>query len=530
MILSYKQNPESAPKYDVIIIGSGMSALTTGALLSKKGQKVLLLEKHYTPGGFTHIFKRKDYEWDVGIHYVGQVQNPRSAMKKIFDYISEGKMQWEDMGEIYDRIIIGEQQYDFKKGLKNFKASMKSYFPGEEAAIDKYIELVFATTKAGRNYMMEKALPPLVSKIIGPFLKKPLYKYSDKTTYEVLRSITDNEELIKVLTGQYGDYGLPPKESSFYMHAILVSHYFGGGSFPVGGSASIVKSIAPVIGKAGGLILTNASVKKVIVNNGIAQGVEMEDGKQILSDKVVSSTGIINTFKNLLPEDTAKKFRLDRYLQNVRPSVAHIALYIGLHGTPDELRLPKTNFWIYPSDCDHDTCIERYLKDPEKEFPLVYISFPAAKDPTWNDRYPGKSTIEIITLAPYELFARWEDTRWMKRGSEYEALKEKFSQRLLEALYKQLPHLKGKVDYYELSTPLSTRHFVNYEKGEIYGIDHSPQRFRQDFLKPRTPVKNFYLTGQDIVSCGIGGALFSGVLTATAMTGTNFINKIMKGK
>jgi all-trans-retinol 13,14-reductase len=107
-------------------------------------------------------------------------------------------------------------------------------------------------------------------------------------------------------------------------------------------------------------------------------------------------------------------------------------------------------------------------------------------------------------------------------------LKEKIAQRLLAELYKQQPQLEGSIEHYELSTPLTTQHFVNYEKGEIYGLDATPERFRQDFLKPRTPIKNFYLTGQDIVTCGVAAALFSGVLTATAMTGKNVMKKVMK--
>jgi len=91
------------------------------------------------------------------------------------------------------------------------------------------------------------------------------------------------------------------------------------------------------------------------------------------------------------------------------------------------------------------------------------------------------------------------------------------------------PHVKNKIQHKELSTPLSTSFFTRYEKGEIYGVDHSPSRFRQKFLQPRTPIKNFYLTGQDTVTAGIGGALFSGLLTASAMTGTNFMKKITQG-
>ena len=118
----------------------------------------------------------------------------------------------------------------------------------------------------------------------------------------------------------------------------------------------------------------------------------------------------------------------------------------------------------------------------------------------------------------------------MKRGKKYEELKEKMSQRLLETLYNQLPHLKGKIDHYELSTPLTTQNFMNYKEGEIYGIDHTPQRFRQKFLQPRTPIKNFYLTGQDIISAGVGGALFSGVVTASAMEGKNLVKMVYRAK
>ncbi|CAL2059282.1 NAD(P)/FAD-dependent oxidoreductase [Tenacibaculum sp. 190524A05c] len=526
MVQSYKKKPKLQEQYDTIVIGSGMGGLATAAILAKEGQKVLVLERHYTPGGFTHIFKRKGYEWDVGIHYIGDVQRENSILKKIFDYVSNDQLNWEDMGEVYDRIIIGDKQYDFVKGVKNFKAKMISYFPEEEKAINTYIKLVFEAVKTSKNYYISKTISPLLNTLIGGFFKKPFYKYSDKTTYEVLKSLTNNEELIKVLTGQYGDYGLPPKQSSFSMHASVARHYFGGGSFPVGGSSQIVNTISPVISDAGGTILTNAEVDEVIVKGNKAIGVKMLDGKEIFARNIVSNAGIITTYTKLLPQQTVQKHKLFDNLQKVKPSVAHVSLYIGLDGSPEELEIPKTNYWIYPDKIDHDTCVQNYLEDLSQPFPVVYLSFPSAKDPDWSNRYPGKSSIDIITLIPYETFEKWSDTSWKKRGDEYEKIKEEIAQRLLAELYKQLPQVEGKVSYYELSTPLTTKHFVNYQKGEIYGLDHSPERYRQPFLKPKTPIKNFYLTGQDIVTAGIGGALFSGVLSAIAVTGKNILKKI----
>ena len=114
-----------------------MGSLSTAALLSKEGKKVLVLERHYVAGGFTHVFKRKGYEWDVGIHYIGEVQNKYSPIRKMFDYISNNKIEWEDMGEVYDKIIIGEKTYEFVKGVENFKSKMKTYFPTEGLAIDR---------------------------------------------------------------------------------------------------------------------------------------------------------------------------------------------------------------------------------------------------------------------------------------------------------------------------------------------------------------------------------------------------------
>ena len=209
-------------------------------------------------------------------------------------------------------------------------------------------------------------------------------------------------------------------------------------------------------------------------------------------------------------------------------SFGHLSLYIGLKHTAEELNLPKANYWIYPNGTNHDKAIADFLEDYNNEFPVVYISFPAAKNPKFLEKYPGRSTIEIITVAKYEWFKEWENTKWKKRGDEYDVLKEKLAQRLLEHLYKYEPQLRGKIDLYELSTPITTKHFCNYINGEIYGLDHPPERFTKEFLKPKTPIKNLFLTGQDIVTVGIGGALMSGVLTASAITKSNLISEIVK--
>ncbi|MDB2571310.1 hypothetical protein N9X82_02420 [Polaribacter sp.] len=331
-----------------------------------------------------------------------------------------------------------------------------------------------------------------------------------------------------MLSAQYGDYGLPPKQSSFVMHAAVARHYFSGGSFPIGGSSRIATTVDKVIENAGGTILISAEVDEVIIDKNKATGVKMKDGKIFSVKNIISGAGIMTTYDKLLPKQIVGKHQLKEQLKKVKRSVSHACLYIGLKGSPEELKLPKTNYWIYPDKIDHDTAVDNYVKDLKSYFPVVYISFPFAKDPDWSNRYPGKSTIDIITLLPYEPFDKWKNSNWMKRDESYTAMKEKIAQRLLNELYKQLPHLEGKIEHYELSTPLTTKHFINYQEGEIYGLDHTPKRFRQRFLKPKTPIKNFYLTGQDIVTAGVAAALFSGVITTAAITRKNIIKKVMQ--
>ena len=527
MIQSYKQKHDTSEHFDVIFIGSGMGCQAAAAVLAKAGKRVLVLERHYTAGGYTHVFKRRGYEWDVGIHYIGEVSRENSVLRKLFDYITNNQLMWADMGEVYDRIVIGDKTYDFRKGVSNFKDQMKAYFPKEADAIDRYVELLFQVSKLSRDFYTEKALPKLMQQVMGKRYRKNYLEYATRTTLSVLQELTQDQELIKVLTGQYGDYGLPPGQSSFVMHATVAKHYLHGGAFPIGGSSQIVENVAPVIAKKGGKFLTNAEVTEIVVENNAAKGVKLADGMVFTADQIVSGTGVFNTYGKLIPEPLVQKHGFAQWVEKVKPSAAHVCLYLGLNGTAEELKLPKANYWLYPGDLGHDEAVERYARDSNAPFPVVYISFPSAKDPSWEERYPGKSTIDIITVMPYELFEEWESTRWKKRSEAYEAQKEALARRLLEALYEKVPQVKGKIDHYELSTPVTTRHFMNYDKGELYGLDHDPSRYEQRFLQPRTPIKNFFLTGQDVVTAGIGGALFAGYLTASAMTGKNYVKKAM---
>ena len=504
-----------APEYDALVIGSGMGGLSTAALLSDLGWKVCVLEQHYTAGGYTHSYERQGYEWDVGVHYIGDV-GANTRTRRMFDYLTDGQLQWAPMDDEYDRFYIGEKVFKAMAGKAEFRDNLVGQFPAEEHAIDRYMELLSQVGGAISTFAMARVLKPWQKTIAKPYLKWKTPDFIFRNTYAVLSEVTEDQDLIAVICGQWGDMGLPPRQSVFMVHAMIARHYLYGGFYPIGGSWKIAEYIIPKIQAAGGEVFTYANAEQIVVDEGKVYGVRMSDGHVIECPVVISSAGVDNTFGHLLPAELVRSKGYKLSMREVRPSVGHLCLYIGVQNTAEELGLPKTNFWIYPHN-DYDKAVADFRADPAAPFPVVYVSFPSAKDPEYLDRHPGTATIEIVAPAPYEQFERWKGSTWGKRGEDYESLKAELSERLLQHLYDKLPQLDGKIDYHELSTPLSTEWFSAYRHGELYGLDHTPERLQQDWLTPRTRIPGLWLTGQDILTCGVTGAMMCGLLTASEM-------------
>jgi len=503
--------------WDAIVIGSGIGGLTTALLLGDATRKrVLVLERHYTAGGFTHTFRRPGYEWDVGVHYVGMAR-AGTQMDRMFRRVFGDGVAWESMGDVYDTIVIGDRRYEYVAGRERWRARMHEYFPGETAAIDTYLARLKETVGASSLFWAEKAVPDLVARLGGWAMRARFARHAAQTTRAVLESITRNQELIAVLTAQWGDYGLPPAESSFGMHAILATHYLGGAAYPAGGARTMAAAVIPRIEANGGAVLVDADVASIIVERGKAVGVRTAEGREFRAPAVISDTGLATTMR-LLPRDAPRRTVLDAALSRMKSSAAHVCLYVGLKATEAEIGLTRSNLWVYP-DADFEGALDRFAADPASPLPLAYISFPSAKDPTFASRFPGRSTIEVLTLGRYEWFTDWERGPWRRRGDDYESLKAQWRDRLLDVLYRHVPQVRGRVDVAEVSTPLSTRHFTNYARGEIYGLAHDPARFGERALKPKTPVPGLWLTGQDVCTCGIGGAIGGGYIAASALAG-----------
>jgi len=548
-VLKRRFRPNLVPKsLDAIVIGSGMGGLTCASLLAKAGKKVMVLEQHDLIGGCTHAFENKGFEFDIGIHYIGNMEKG-SLNRTLSDFITDGQLNWLPLEDNFDSAVFYEgdseksKEYEIVKNKKAYMQKLFEQFPDEKEAIKKYFKMLSKAKEAGGLYFVSKILPIFLLKLICKLnLHKILFRgyneVSTQTLQEVLDKITTNEKLKAVVSYCFGDYGTAPSQTAFLMHAFLVNHFVRtGGFYPEGGASEIAYRMIPTIEAAGGAVFAGVRVKEILTEDGNAWGIRIEkfDSMEIRAPTIISDAGMLNTYKNLLPERLSNAYGLSTVANNWKPGHACFQIMVGLDATPEELNLPAKNFWVFTSynpEKEMTTYLAKSCEDAAvSDFPLLFVSFPYAKDPISRSRYPGKSTCVVVSFSKYEWFADWENNQCKRRGQEYEEVKEAFADQAWSQVVKLFPQLKDKVVHMEAGSPITHNYYINSTRGEIYGIDHTKDRFEFENaikLRPETPIKNLYLTGQDVFTCGFIGSAFGGLITASKVLDRYLIVDLVK--
>jgi len=535
---------------DAIIIGSGIGGMCTGAIMSKVGKRVLVLEQHDQAGGCCHSFLDKGYEWDVGIHYIGEMGH-QTLNKTLLDQIADGQIEWAPLEDNFDIVHIGyddktSRQYPVTTGLEPWRSLLKKQFPDEEKAINTYFDMLKTTSKSSTIHGALKLMPlwlvkiVLTSGVLRLFtnLFKPEYT---KCLLDVVTGITSNKDLQTVFMYCWGDYGCPPSKSNFTMQALLNRHFMRAGAhYPVGGASEIAYNIIPVIERAGGRVLVRVNVTNIITKNGKACGVRVTKGsetQEIFAPMIISSAGLYNTFERLLPKEVASKSYYSQICADLKPGIGAMNVFLGLNASAEELGLKRQNIWAFNNnniDYEGQKYFDLEVEDAmDAEVPLLFISFPSVKDPEW-EKHPGrkdKTTCAIVTLANWDWFKKWEERQVKKRGDDYDEIKDSIGHKMIEQTCKLFPQIRDKIDVTEIASPVTNKYYIAQPHGEIYGLDHSMQRFDPMMvakLRPETDVPGLFLTGQDILSCGFTGALFAGVISSQAALGRNVMGDLVK--
>lgn len=510
-----------ADAYDAIVIGAGVGGLVAAATLAKLGRRVLVLEQHYAPGGYIQTFRRTHWTWDVGLHLVGEVTTERE-FGRLLAYLTDGRLQWRPIGERYDRYAWPDGfTFEYPGTEEAYVAALTDAFPAERRAIERWTRMCREGYAALLPYLKAKALPVSLERLAQAVLGRRLRsEVLGRTTASVFDELTADPRLKAVLAGQWFYWGTPPSTSSFAINAIAVGHLLaGGGYYPVGGAAAVVEELARTIAAAGGWIQIRADVEQVVVEGGRAVGVQVrgrrgQPATVIRAERVISAVGAYATAERLLPDGHRAAPWASR-IRALEPNLAYVSLFLGFRGDIRKAGASPMNLGFY------DTWdIERawQIGGPGEvgRSPFLWVCFNSLKDATHDPGPEEHYSGEVMCFAPWALFERWRGSRWQHRGEDYEALKEALKEALLAQLLEKMPALAPYVVRTELSTPLSAEHFVRAPRGSAYGLHHTAERFLTAELRPRTPIRNLYLAGNELVVLGVMGAAFGGLLAAAA--------------
>ncbi len=513
--------------WDAVVIGSGVGGLSAAVLLaSRGGMRVLVVERHYATGGFTQTFRRRRDEFEVGVHYIGEVGRTASPLRRVFDRLTEKRLAWAPFGPIHDRVLYDGEEVLFGDDEAFTREQLVRYSPGEASVVDRYLTDVRACAREAPPFLLNRSKPiPLHADV-----KLPFHRFSDVTTAEYLDGIGASRRLQELLTYSFANHGTTPEKSSFAAHAVATGHYLDGASFPVGGGGAIAREMIATLGHHGGVVLTRASVEEIRVRDGRVAGVTLEDGSEIDANLVVSDAGLAATAGGLLGEGVEGADSMREVARRLGPTLPHCALYLGLSKSPSALGLDRANIWqtsVPPSEALG--AMERWIRGEVSAPSGFFLSKSCASDPTWDGRSPGRASVVALMAVPWAPFAPWADLTRGRRGADYEALKARLTREALAAVKQALPTIADAVDHVELSTPVTTRTFGAHPHGETAGLCHSPLRFRLASTA-RTPIRGLVLAGQDAWLSGVGGAVFGGVAAASYVLRRDLTRELIIGR
>ena len=499
-------------EFDSIIIGSGAGGLATALCLSRAGQKVLVLEQHSVPGGWCHSFTLNGQRFSPGVHYIGLLDEGQSTNDLYKGLGVANDIVFFRMNtKAYDHCIINGKKFDFPAGIENLEKNLIQHFPKEEKNIKEYLSLV---KKVSDELQLIPKLKGFWQNITVPFRTKHFGKFALFSLKRVVNWHVKDPVLKAVLNAQCGDHGLPPNRASFPVHCSVMNHYFEGGFYPMGGGGGIVKAMTNKIKSYGGVVRTQKSVAKILIENKKAFGVELTSGEKIFAKNIISNADPSTTYLKLIGKENISK-KLTQKLEKTKYSVTSLILFLTLDLDVTQYGIDSGNIWNFKDENvdDHFETLMNGNVTQGEEFPAFFMSCTTIKDPvSFNGRYHN---FEVVTYVDYESFNEFDGDDY--HCPKYEAFKNKIIEKFLNSVEKIIPNARKHIVQAELGTPKTNQFYINSTRGNVYGTEKTLRQVGPFSYKNKTEFENLFLCGASTLSHGVTGATYSGLATAATI-------------
>jgi beta-carotene ketolase (CrtO type) len=523
--IPYTSTDTDMESYDAIIIGAGHNGLTCAAYLLKAGYSVLLLEKRPIPGGGATTeeimlkeapgFKFNRCAIDHEFIHLGPVVQELELHKYGLEYL------------FCDPVVFcphpDGKYFLAHQSIQKTSAEISQFHPRDAERYaefarywQQFISMTIPVFNAPPNSIPDilsnygaQNYKDLFSLMGGPHKALDFMRTMLTSAEDMLHEQFDSEFVKAPLSRLAAELGAPPSQKNMALGAMMMSmRHNPGMARPRGGTGALTAALVKLVHTYGGVILTEQSVERVLVDNGRVAGVRVSGGKEYRARRaVISNIDAKRLFLNLMSSpdvdsaDPDLRERLERRIVNNNETILKIDC--ALSEPPRFEHHHHRDEYLTGSVLIADTMRQVEIAHAEPAIgvipdadPSMYVVVPTMRDPSMAP--PGKHTLWIEFFAPYQI-AGAEGTGLHGTGWTDE-LKNKVADRVIDKLADYAPNIKSAIIARAVESPAELGDRLGAFKGNYYHIDMTLEQMV--FWRPlpeianyRTAIEGLYLTG-----------------------------------
>lgn len=472
-------------KQKIIIIGAGFGGISLAALLAKKGFEVHVYEKNDQIGGRARLIQENGYTFDMGPSWYMMPD----VFEDFFAVLGEdihNYLQLTRLSPSYRVFLKSEgRHYDFYSDRTKNAELFESIEQGSAQKLNEYLD------ESKRQYDIAKKefMYKNYNSIFDFFNKRTMQEGRKLEIWNSMERIINrtfkSEILRKVMQFQMVLLGTAPKDAPGIYRLMNHVDFDLGVWYPDKGIYELPKAITAVAEKYGAHIHLNTPVKKIIVKDQKATGIELENGEIIDADIVVSNADLHHTEHVLLGESLSD--HTEKFWEKRKMAPSAFIMYLGVGKQFDSLTHHSLLF------SEHwDSHFKEIFDSPE---------FP--KDPSLYVCAPSKTDSSVAPAGKENLFVLVP----IASGLEYTPEKlEEWSNTVLDLMEKHMgmDGLKDHIEYKKIYCVKDFEKDYNSYKGSALGLAHTLGQ--SAFWRPNNiskKVKDLYFVGAN-TNPGIG--------------------------